>query len=311
MTLRAPFPAFGGKSRAVPLVWPRFGHVVNYVEPFAFSAAMLLGCPEKQRPRIETINDVNGFVSNFWRATKADPEGVAAMVDFPVVENDLHARHKWLIAQATSLRERLDADPEFFDAKVAGWWAWGACAWIGSGWCDEQHILSGSAPSRQLIHASTAGTGLHSPVTRAKLREVFSALGDRLRNVRVACGDWARVCTPSVTHGHGLTAVFLDPPYDGYEGLYSVAADSMERVSAKVRAWAIENGTRPDMRIALAGYEGEHELPGWDCVAWKAAGGYGNQTDGENTNAKRERIWFSPHCVKNAEPRQRSLFDAA
>ena len=38
----------------------------------------------------------------------------------------------------------------------------------------------------------------------------------------------------------------------------------------------------------------------WECVEWKARGGYGSQGN-ENSvghaNAKRERIWFSPHCL--------------
>ncbi len=32
--IKSPFPYFGGKSRAASLVWPRFGAVKNYVEPF-------------------------------------------------------------------------------------------------------------------------------------------------------------------------------------------------------------------------------------------------------------------------------------
>ena len=40
--LRAPFPWFGGKSRAAHLVWPRFGDVRTYVEPFYGSGAILL-----------------------------------------------------------------------------------------------------------------------------------------------------------------------------------------------------------------------------------------------------------------------------
>ena len=40
-------------------------------------------------------------------------------------------------------------------------------------------------------------------------------------------------------------------------------------------------GDDPLIRIALCGYEGEHDMPGsWDCVEWKARGGYGSQ--GEN-----------------------------
>ena len=33
--------------------------------------------------------------------------------------------------------------------------------------------------------------------------------------------------------------------------------------------------------------------------AWKARGGYGSQSDGRGReNAARERIWFSPGCLK-------------
>jgi DNA adenine methylase len=42
-TIAAPFPYFGGKSGACETVWKAFGTVDNYVEPFAGSAAMLLG----------------------------------------------------------------------------------------------------------------------------------------------------------------------------------------------------------------------------------------------------------------------------
>ena len=74
-TLAAPFPYFGGKSLACATVWAALGDVQNYVEPFAGSAAMLLGAPSGKR--VETINDADGFVANFWRAVAADAEAVA------------------------------------------------------------------------------------------------------------------------------------------------------------------------------------------------------------------------------------------
>jgi len=59
--LKAPFPWFGGKSRASDLIWSRFGTVVNYVEPFAGSLAVLL-----QRPQpftgSETVNDKDALL---------------------------------------------------------------------------------------------------------------------------------------------------------------------------------------------------------------------------------------------------------
>ena len=85
---------------------------------------------------------------------------------------------------------------------------------------------------------------------------------------------------------------------DRKDGLYAV--DSLT-VAHQVREWALEWGDDPRMRIALCGYDGEHEMPdSWACVAWKAKGGYGSQSENGKgrENAGRERIWFSPHCLK-------------
>ncbi len=67
--------------------------------------------------------------------------------------------------------------------------------------------------------------------------------------------------------------------------------------------WCKENGDNKLLRVALCGYEGEHEMPDqWECVAWKARGGYGSQGNGAGReNSKRERIWFSPACLKPEE----------
>ncbi|MGN6107737.1 MAG: DNA adenine methylase [Kofleriaceae bacterium] len=385
--LVAPFPYFGGKRRAAALVWERFGDVTNYCEPFAGSLAVLLARPTHHRARVETVNDMDGLIVNVWRAIAADPEAVARGCDWPVLELDLHARHRALIAARADLAKKLDADPRWHDPELAAWWVWGASCWIGAGWCDDHHrnargrqrpALSGgqespkagtgvhagtqreptrklpiliggnSGPSPQYgkgVRASTQretspvperrqlpaiggsftasrddaayanyGKGVHSATVRTALYDTFERLAARLRYVRVTCGDWARICTPAVTWKHGLTGVLLDPPYsDPARTAKLYARDSMT-VATDVRAWALNAGQREDMRIALCGYEGEHDellSAGWSVVAWKAHGGYGVQADGAGReNAARERIWFSPHCLSGHEdaPRQRALF---
>jgi hypothetical protein len=102
-----------------------------------------------------------------------------------------------------------------------------------------------------------------------------------------------------VTTYIGVTGVFLDPPYshDLRERCYSEDHD----ISADVRQWAIEHGDDPNFRIALCGYEGEHEMPStWECVPWKAHGGY-SRTERGVANRSKERIWFSPNCLKPEE----------
>ena len=133
--LKAPFPYFGGKRSVAGLVWSRLGNVRNYIEPFCGSAAMLLLRPEP--PAIETINDVDCMVANFWRATQQAPDAVIEHCDWPVNEADLHARHRWLVLSddAASFREKMRTDPHYFDPRIAGYWVWGQCCWIGGGWC--------------------------------------------------------------------------------------------------------------------------------------------------------------------------------
>jgi D12 class N6 adenine-specific DNA methyltransferase len=378
--VKAPFPWFGGKSRVAHLVWDRFGDVRNYVEPFAGSLAVLLGRPTD--PKIETVNDLDCWIANFWRALQADPEQLAQWADWPVNEADLHARHLWLVKQA-DFCERMKTDPDFYDVKIAGWWVWGISQWIGSGWCaapgsnlnrklgradgtpqrgrpcmqpgalqqvtqkrpyltnhgggmgvhggrkrprlGNDHgrgVLNAEAPNQipdlsgdsgaagRGIHASglitpgrtNAGRAARGVVTdraHSGLYEWFYSLADRLRRVRVCCGDWTRILGPAPTTCIGLTGVFLDPPY-AVEDRSDVYGEESRDVAHAVREWALANGDNPDLRIALCGYDGEHAMPGtWTEIAWKANGGFGNQggeTQGR-TNARRERIWFSPHCL--------------
>jgi DNA adenine methylase len=132
---------------------------------------------------------------------------------------------------------------------------------------------------------------------------VFEPLAERLRDTMIMAGDWARVVTPAVLQsgGNGVTGVFLDPPYADTAGRTAdLYAKDSESVAHAVREWAIANGDDPRLRIALCGYDGEHVMPAsWSELAWKAAGGYEGQAKGGRTgNSKRERIWFSPHCLR-------------
>lgn len=338
-TLAAPFPWFGGKSRAAGIIWQRLGNCANYVEPFAGSLATLLSRPHS--PGVETVNDLDGFIANFWRAAARYPDEVARYCDWPVNECDLHARHLWLIARRAALVECLQGDPEFCDPKIAGFWVWGICAWIGGGWCSGKgpwiehegrmvdsrklpHLgNAGRSVNRQLPHLGDAGHGVNRKLPHLgdackqnldrHHRDYFAKLSARLRDVRVCCGDWSRVLGDSPTvHIAPVTAIVLDPPYDVEAGRKSdLYVHDAQGISASVREWALEHGDDPRLRIVLCGYEGEHDMPGWSEVPWKAKCGYGSQGNGQGRqNAGRERLWFSPHCLP-AMPRQSSIFDEA
>lgn len=359
MKLRAPFPYFGGKSRVAPEIWERFGAVVNYVEPFAGSLAVLLARPQPFSGT-ETINDVDAHLTNFWRAVQAEPESVAHHADWPVSELDLHARHLWLVNDGRQRVERLRTDPEYYDPQSAGWWVWGICNWIGSGFCSGKGPLrlpesdgqelngvavqlphlgdAGQGVHKKLPHLGDGGMGIHCgrhSVSRqlpalvigggagvsgfsygencagrqAGLRIWMQALCDRLCRVRITCGDWTRVCGPSVTTKHGLTAVLLDPPYV-QAGRHDECYNHDTACAGAVRAWALEHSDDQLLRIAYCGYDdGTVQFPDtWECLSWKTPGGYGSQGEGRGRdNSHRERIWFSPHCQKTNRSRQMTL----
>ena len=305
------------------------------------SLAVLLSRPHEAN--LETVNDKDTHLSNFWRAVQNDPEEVAFFADWPVNEADLHARHRWLVEQ-TDFREKMIADPEFHDPKIAGWWVWGIAQWIGGGWCSRPewkgraghnghqrgvHVKKPRIDRNNggFVHAkrpmldhkgrgvqaegrrpqlSHAGQGVHGKQKRPALdqrslpgvhrqrpelygnkgihtqrewlTEWMADLSARLRRTRVCCGDWSRVLTPSVTWkvgGSMLTGVLLDPPYSvqatgRHADIYN---EDHAELSNQVREWAIENGRNSLLRIALCGFEGEHEMPeDWECISLEGEG---------------------------------------
>jgi hypothetical protein len=268
---------------------------------------MLLGAP--RAASLEVINDANGFVANFWRSVVHQTELVARAADYPVSHIDLGARHQWLMDQRDRLGAELQ-DPDWpGDPKVAGWWLWGQCAWIGSGWCDWDrkqipHVSNagmGIQATGQIPHVSSAGMGIQAtgqipnvssagPVFWTSAGEAamgwLSKLANRMERVRIVHGDWKR-CLNS-RYGGNNTAVFLDPPYVGFGEVYGTGERT---VAQDVAEWCKENA---GLRVALCGHVGDYELPGWELFQWDRPG---NTYSGSGTKDK-EAIWFSPTCLK-------------
>ena len=273
------------------LVWEALGNVTNYIEPFAGSAAVLLARPAPFNGT-ETINDANGYIANFWRAVSQDPDTVARHADHPVLENDLHARHRWLWERRDQLRARLEADPDWCDPKIAGWWVWGMGTFFTGAWCVD-------IPRRckPMCTGGNHGNGVH-----AMTRDVHQQMRDlqaRLRRVRVLCGDFTRALTPVVVQNarpNGVTGIFLDPPYthEGRDGR-CYGKDDDPDVFDKVIEWTTANAT-PTVRIIVAGYDSRPMPEGWREVSWEGHGGHNRR--GNNENKSRERLWLSPHCVQ-------------
>ena len=288
---------------------------------------------------------------NAWRSMQLAPDAMAEAASWPVSEADLHARHLALVRWRDERQlEHLMGDPAYHDPVMGGWWAWGQSCWIGGGWCsgtggwtvgDDGRIFEQArgtrepGVSRQLPHLTGNGRGVnhagtrepgvgeepdYHPMTMPELTRWFRFLSARLRHVRILNGDWCRAMTSGVlrtipVRQGGACGVFFDPPYSGEVRDGDVYSVDSGTVAADVRAWCIEHGAEPDLRIALAGFAGEgHEVleaHGWRVEEWFRKGflkgGMAQQSEAGHSQG-RERLWMSPACLGAAVDRQGSLF---
>jgi DNA adenine methylase len=299
VALLSPFPYFGGKRTIAADVWKWLAFPTQYIEPFCGSAAVLLAAP--RIAPLEVINDSSGFIANFWRATKHQYADVARWADYPVSHIDLGARHIWLMAQRDRIGDALH-DPDWpGDAKAAGWWLWGQCCWIGSGWCDwhgqiphASNAGMGVQALGQIPHASDAGMGEFVTSCGQTAFRWLSRVAKRLERVRIVHGDWTR-CLNNHFGGHD-TAVFLDPPYRSCETVYG----NIVSIADAVEMWARKN---EHLRIALCGHYGDYRLPGWHEVKWSRR----RFTYSGNKTTALECVWYSPACDR--QPIQMSWDD--
>lgn len=301
MPIRPPFPYFGVKTAVASVVWEALGDVKYYIEPFCGSAAVFINRPAEHKGHYEIINDFDCLIANFWRSLKYDPATIIKESDYPVIMADMLARQKYIIKKLPGLRAKVIEDPEYYDAKIGGWWVWGMSQYIGGGWCAT-NATGGVSLKRPNI---SRRLGLHAVqyVEGSDIAsERINAMARRLRHAMILCGDWKQGShTPSILRQN--CGVFLDPPYGGGSGRkMGIYNQDSATVAKECLDFCKKYGTIA--KIALCGYDGEHNIledMGWGVYKWTASSGLSNlatktQTGKENRN--KERIWFSPVCNK-------------
>lgn len=296
--LRAPFSYFGNKRPITQHVWSRLGNVDFYSEPCFGSGAVYFARPNPTGTEI--INDKESLLINAWRAITYEPEKTAELVICPPAEIEIISRHRWLMEIGKPKLEKLKADPFWCDPQIAAFYLYGMACYVGAGFCTGDSYKNQQLKIPKVSNEGIFRSELDGDIV--KITDYFKAIQRRMRNTKIACGDWDRVVTPIWTTGNQssqIAGVFLDPPY--LDDQHSVSYSAGGGVAQAVRLWALENGDNPNMRICVAGYASEsYRFPEtWEHVSWKAGGGYANQGEGRGReNAKREMLWFSPGCLK-------------
>lgn len=317
---------FGGKSAIAEKVWNALGQPKHFIEPFAGSLAVLLARPSFDPDKFtETVCDKDGFISNVWRSLQFSPDETAKWCDWPVNHADLSARKKTLIKNESHLLENLINDDKWHDPVMAGYWIWAASCWIGSGLTrigQIPHVCNagkgvhkiGQRPHvsdagmgvhkiGQIPHVGDAGMGVQEPYN-TNVYKWFRELSERIRYVRVVCGDWTRVCGGYWQDKIGDCGMFFDPPYGVTDRDVNVYHCDSTEIAKDVMSWCIDRGKIKSYKIVLAGYDEYNELEkhGWRKESWIAGCGYSNLGEGPGKeNRKRETLWFNPNCIVKQE----------
>jgi len=313
-TLKAPFPYFGGKATVSDIVWQYLGDVKQYIEPFFGSGAVLLKRPATQHEKIyEIVNDKDGHIVNVWRSIIHSPDEVLRYCDNPVSHVDMEARRLQLIDKESDLLENMLKDPEYHDAKLAGYWIYVTSCWIGSGMMTAKggeiqdgitskrpHLTNDKGITSRIPHlANDKGITSHE---LGGEQDIIHRLQRRLRYVKVVCGDWTRVCGGNWQDMNKPVGMVFDPPYGSKKRVKDLYRHDSYDISGAVEEWVLERGANPNYRIIVCGYDDEYGRlvnAGWGVHHWKAKGGYGNLGNGDGkSNSHRECLFVSPHCLE-------------
>ena len=301
-----PVVYFGGKRHLADEVWLRLGDPKVFAEPFAGMLGVLLNRPPTRHVIAkEVIVDAEAMVCNFWRATKADPDGLTAAALYPATQHEMIARRRACYAWGIDNKRRIINDTEFYDARIAGWWAWGMNNSIAASFSGPPPKDSDALGSKLKV----APTGMHSySVHESEVGKWLRRLAARLTRVRVYGGDWSEALTPAVLEPDRArvsdAAVFLDPPYktkNALRGSSNVYVSDHEGRSDDVAAaayeWAVAHGGK--YRVAYCCAENDFPCPdGWEMLRNKFGAGLMGI---EKREQYQDVMFFSPLCEKPQE----------
>lgn len=154
----------------------------------------------------------------------------------------------------------------------------------------------GDGVSRNRANIPGADAVAQAMLDGSRLQPWFHALAERLANVIVLNRDWTSFQSPSLlgdlpsSGKDPSTAIFLDPPYAGFDDMYGAGSEEPARKSFE---WAVANGER--YRIAYACGAADFDVPdGWECSV--------RDFQGIRREDRREKskdmIMYSPACLR-------------
>lgn len=267
-TTAPPFAYFGGKTTAARRIVEHLPVHLHYVEPYAGSLAVLLAKP---RSRMETVNDLDGDVMNFWRVLRDRPDELRR-----VCQLTPHSRADWETCADVGAGDELE--------RARRLWVRLAQSRTGrlvrAGW-------------RHYVSPSSVVTAFPSYLDGYVDR--MAAAAERLHHVTLECRPAAELIERYGAHDDVL--LYVDPPYLG-----STRANDRsyrhELISDDEHRGLADQLRTCRAAVVLSGYPSDlYDLelyPDWHRVAFASGTGQG----GDGWSNRTEVLW----CSRVPEP---------
>lgn len=265
---------YGGKWNLAPWIISHFPPHKNYVEPCGGAASVLL---QKPRSPLETYNDLDGNVVNFFRVLRDRPDELIRKIRLTP-----WARAEYELSKIPD-NDSLESARRFF---VCSWMAISASQRTSSGW----RVMTYSEQCYSNINLNFGVISLQHLV----------GIAERFDGVQIENLD-SQECIKK--YDHPDTVIYFDPPYILNERTskneYLLEVDDQFHISAAslLRACA---GYVVISGYACPLYAELYEAHGWQRFDKEA------QT---NSGGKRiESLWLSPRTIEALNiPRQSSM----
>ena len=277
MSAISSLPYFGGKSPRSPNT-KQVCHFVakalpikkGYLEPFAGMAGVLLARPPAN---VETLNDKDEFVMNWWRVVRYQPELLTRMILYTTRSEKEFSRAKALL--------KAWSPPSPSKGCLETAWAF---------YITTKFSLLHSMGKKggKFVAAYRADWTARGPVD-------VGNLCSRLARVQLlcqdACGLLERIAEMSDY------SIYVDPPYkNAANDVYNTHSVDRDRLLAALLA---QKGS-----VCLSGYDDEWDSTGWTKTEFPTTIRHFNKKgSGKNVLSKRtEVVWM------NFQPKTNNLF---
>lgn len=238
--IKSPLKFPGSKWRIAEWIVQHMPPHDFYLEPFFGSGAVLFSKPESA---LETINDIDGNVVNFFRVCRDHPEELARLLYLTPFSR----------AEFASIQEDAAGEPLHLTGdSIEDARRFAVRCWQGTGNKLGQRV--------GWKHDVTQSKGL-SCNQWTVLPERIAPVAERLRRVQIECKDAVRLIRE---HNSPQTLIYADPPYLAEVRGSSIYAHEMGSRDEHLRLLqALLDHPGP---VILSGYENElysEALAGW------------------------------------------------